>query len=98
LTLIGPPGLGKTTAGDLCGDQQISSATRARFLTAQTLASQVSRASTSVGRRGLLKPLLSTDVLVLDRLATCPPCPPLGQHYYEIIAGGIAPAHDLNFQ
>lgn len=87
LTLIGPPGLGKTMLAICVASKQIQLGYTARFLTAQTLASQVSRASTSLGRQRLLKPLLTTDVLVLDELGYLPTVPAFGPALYEIIAG-----------
>jgi DNA replication protein DnaC len=59
----------------------------ARFITAQHLANQLGRSSTSLGRQRLLRPLLACDVLVLDELGYLPTQPGFGPALYELIAG-----------
>jgi DNA replication protein DnaC len=59
----------------------------ARFITAQHLANQLGRSSTSLGRQRLLRPLLACDVLVLDELGYLPTLPGFGPALYELIAG-----------
>src|SRR6266540_1194641 len=59
----------------------------ARFITAQHLANQLGRSSTSLGRQRLLRPLLACDLLVLDELGYLPTLPGFGPALYELIAG-----------
>src|SRR5205823_671772 len=56
LTLIGPPGLGKTMLAICIATKQVQLGYTARFLTAQSLANQLGRTTTVVGRQPLLKP------------------------------------------
>jgi DNA replication protein DnaC len=59
----------------------------ARFLTTQSLANQLGRLHTVVGRQRLLRPLLACDVLVLDELGYLPTQSTFGPALYELIAG-----------
>jgi len=87
LALIGAPGLGKTMLAICIATKHIQLGATARFITAQQLANQLGRLTTTVGRQRLLRPLLACDVLVLDELGYLPTLPSFGPALYELIAG-----------
>ena len=87
LALIGAPGLGKTMLAVCIATKHVQLGATARFITAQHLANQLGRATTSVGRQRLLRPLLACDALVLDELGYLPTSPGFGPALYELIAG-----------
>jgi DNA replication protein DnaC len=86
LALIGAPGLGKTMLAICIATKQVQLGATAHFVTAQSLANQLGRATTLVGRQRLLKPLLACDVLVLDELGYLPTAPAFGPALYEVVA------------
>lgn len=87
LTLIGPPGLGKTMLAVCIATKLVQLGYSARFVSAQALANQLGRLNTIVGRQRVLRPLLACDVLVLDELGYLPTVSAFGPALYELVAG-----------
>lgn len=87
LALIGAPGLGKTMLAICVATKHVQLGATARFITAQHLANQLGRTTTSAARQRLLRPLLTCDVLVLDELGYLPTAADFGPALYELIAG-----------
>lgn len=85
LTLVGPPGLGKTMLAICVATKLVQLGYSARFVTAQDLAGQLARAITPLGRQRILRPLLACDVL--DELGYIPTDSGFGPALYEIVAG-----------
>lgn len=68
LVFIGAPGLGKTHLATAISAKMLQLGATVRFVTAQSLATNVLRCRDVESRQRLLKPLLNADLFVLDYL------------------------------
>lgn len=87
LVFIGAPGLGKTHLAIAITLKMLQLGFTARFVCVQSLAVNLLRCGDVETRQRLIKPLLSTDLLILDELGYIPTDPRLGPALYELIAG-----------
>jgi len=69
LIFIGPSGVGKTHLAVALGTKMVQLGYTVRFLTAQRFANQVLAAASRADVDGVLQPLLTCDLLILDDLA-----------------------------
>lgn len=86
LVFIGAPGLGKTHLAVAICAKMLQLGATVRFVTAQSLCTNVLRARDVDARQRLLKPLFNADLFVLDELGYINTDPRLGPVLYELIA------------
>lgn len=87
LLLIGPSGVGKTHLSVSLGTKMVQLGYSVRFVMAQQLANTVVSATSRAELDRFIKPLISTDLLILDEFGYLTLDPKVGPVLYEIVAG-----------
>jgi len=87
LIFIGPSGIGKTHLAVAPGTKMVQLGYAVRFLTAQRFANQVLAATTRADVDGVLQPLLTCHLLILDEFGSLNGDPRIGPALYELISG-----------
>ena len=87
LIFIGPSGVGKTHLAVALGTKMVQLGYTVRFLTAQRFANQVLAAASRADVDGVLQPLLTCDLLILDEFGYLSGDPRIGPALYELISG-----------
>lgn len=87
LLLIGPSGVGKTHLSVALGTKMVQLGYSVRFVMAQQLANTVVSATNRAELARFIKPLIATDLLILDEFGYLTLDPKVGPVLYEIVAG-----------